>query len=317
MRFIPLLLSLSFVVAGDAPAIGLMLAGSATDQGWNQLAKEGLDAVAKRSGARVAMLQKVAQDKAGDELRAFAADGCALVIAHGYEFLTPAAEAAKGSTCKYAVSGADVAKPGNAPLDFDLSQASYQVGLIAGRLTTTGKLGYLGGAPFPSVQACLRGFIAGAKAANPKVEVISAYTSWDDREKNKAQAEAFIGQGVDMLYPNVDAAATGVLEAVVAANTKRTTGLVLAFGCVGDRNGGAAGTFVPASAVIAFEAAFQRLADETAKGTFQEGVRREGLATGTCVLRWNPAFAIAPAIKAEVDAAAAKLIDGTIAVPAQ
>jgi basic membrane protein A len=308
----------SAAAAGESMTIGLMLAGSATDQGWNQLAKDGMDAAAKRLGAKVVLLQKVAQDKAGDELRAFATDGCRLVVAHGYEFLTPAVEAARtATTARFAVSGADVERPGIATLDFDLSQASYQIGMIAGRLTRTNKLGYLGGAPFPSVQACLRGFTAGAKAVNPAVEVVAAYTSWDDREKNKAQTEAFLRAGVDQIYPNVDAAATAVLEAVAAANVGRAAGAqVNAYGCVGDRNGAeGAGRFVPASAVISFENAFLHLAESVAAGSFATGVHREGIATGTCVIRRNPAVALPEDLVTAIEAAGKKLATGELTIP--
>src|SRR4051812_5349912 len=115
----------SFAAAADAPLkVALICSGSTTDGGWNQLAKDGIDAVAKELGAKIVVEQKITADKAGDEMRANAADGCDLVIAHGYEFLTPAAEVAKsGGKTKYAVSGADSAKDGIATIDFDLSQA--------------------------------------------------------------------------------------------------------------------------------------------------------------------------------------------------
>ncbi|HEX3133219.1 MAG TPA: BMP family ABC transporter substrate-binding protein, partial [Planctomycetota bacterium] len=136
------LLSLMVVVgfAAEPLKIGLLCSGSVTDGGWNQLAKDAIEQVKKDLKAEVSILQKVTQDKAGDELRAYAADGYDLVIAHGYEFLTPAAEVAAGTKMKIAMSGADVARPGIITLDFDVSQASYQLSIIAGKLTKTGKL---------------------------------------------------------------------------------------------------------------------------------------------------------------------------------
>src|SRR5450432_630512 len=133
--------------ADDKPLkLALICAGSVTDGGWNQLAKEGMDAVKAKLGAAVSIIQKVSQDKAGDEMRDYAADHYDLVIAHGYEFLNPAAEAAKASPgTRFAVSGADTAKPGIITIDFDLSQASYQVGMLAAKLSKNGKLGFIGG----------------------------------------------------------------------------------------------------------------------------------------------------------------------------
>lgn len=308
--------------AGEALKIGLILAGSAADNGWNQLAAEAIAQVKTKLGAQVSVIQKVTQDKAGDELRDYAADGFHLVIAHGYEFLNPAAEAAKGGTAtRFAVSGADVAKPGIVTLDFDLSQASYQLGIIAGRMTKTGKLGFVGGAPFPSVKACYRGFLAGARSVKPEITVAEAYTSWDEPVKSKAQTEAFLRQGIDLVYHDVDAASRGVFEAIREHNVKKLTGEVYVFGCVADQNANPiCASHTLASAVIRLDTAFLRLAIAVRDGAFKPGVERENIALGTCVAVLNPALLgtlLTPALQAEVEEAGKKLAAGTITIPAE
>ena len=308
--------------AGEALKVGLILAGSATDGGWNQLAADALAQVKTKLGAQVAVIQKVTQDKAGDELRDYAADGYQLVIAHGYEFLNPAAEAAKTITAtKFAVSGADVAKPGIATLDFDLSQASYQLGIIAGRMTKTGKLGFLGGAPFPSVKACYRGFVAGAKSVKPDVTVAEAYTSWDEPVKSKSQTEAFLRQGIDLVYHDVDAASRGVFEAIRERNVKDPASPVYVFGSVADQNANPiCASHTLASAVIRLDTTFLRLATAVRDGSFKPGIERENIALGTCVAVLNPTLVgslLTPAIQAEVEEAGKKLAAGTISVPTE
>jgi basic membrane protein A len=320
-RFV-LLLALVFALPAAEPLkIGLLCTGSVTDGGWNQLAKEAIEQVKKDLKAEVSILQKVTQDKAGDELRAYAADGYDLVIAHGYEYLTPAAEVAAGTKMKIAVSGADVARPGIVTLDFDVSQASYQLGVIAGTLTKTGKLGFIGGAPFPSVKACYRGFVAGAKSVRPDVTIAEAYTSWDEPVKSKQQAEAFFAQGIDLVYPNVDAASRGVFEAVKERNAKDPTMPVYVFGCVADHN---ANPICPghtlASAVIRLDATFRAVAASVTDKSFAPGVVRENLARGTCVAVLNPKL-IGGVLTAEIQSLVAKagkdLIAGGIAIPAE
>lgn len=317
-----LLLVATAASAGEALKIGLILAGSATDGGWNQLAADALAQVKVKLGAQVSVIQKVTQDKAGDELRDYAADGYQLVIAHGYEFLNPAAEAAKTITAtKFAVSGADVAKPGIATLDFDLSQASYQLGIIAGRLTKSGKLGFVGGAPFPSVKACYRGFLAGAKSVKPEITVAEAYTSWDEPVKSKSQTEAFLRQGIDLVYHDVDAASRGVFEAIREHNAKNVAAPVYVFGCVADQNANPiCAAYTPASAVIKLDTTFIRLATAVRDGGFKPGIERENIALGTCVAVLNPALTgtlLTPAIQAEVEEAGRKLAAGTITIPAE
>jgi basic membrane protein A and related proteins len=317
---------LLFVVMVALPAeerlkIGLLCTGSVTDGGWNQLAKEALDQVKREMQAEVVVLQKVTQDKAGDELRTFAADGFHLVIAHGYEYLTPATEVAATTPMKIVVSGADVARPGIVTLDFDVSQASYQLGVIAGTLSKTGKLGFIGGAPFPSVKACYRGFLAGARSVRADVTVAEAYTSWDEPVKSKAQAEAFFAQGIDFVYPNVDAASRGVFEAVKERNVKDPTKPVYAFGCVADHN---ANPHCPqhllASAVIRLDAAFRAVTESVRDNTFTPGVVRENLARGTCVTVLNPMLVgtvLSADLQAKVAQAGKDLVGGVVVIPAQ
>lgn len=307
--------------AAEPLKIGLLCTGSVTDGGWNQLAKEGIEQVRKDLKAEVVVLQKVTQDRAGDELRTFAADGFDLVIAHGYEYLVPAAEVATTTTMKIAVSGADVAKPGISTLDFDVSQASYQLGVIAGRMTKSGRLGFIGGAPFPSVKACYRGFLAGAKAVRPDVTVAEAYTSWDEPVKSKQQAEAFFAQGIDLVYPNVDAASRGVFEAVKERNARGPGDPVWVFGCVADHNANPhCPDHILASAVIRLDATFRAVADAVVAKTFTAGVVRENLARGTCVTVLNPRL-VGGVLTAELQAQVAKagedLVAGRIVIPAQ
>ncbi len=315
----PLLLPAWGVLSAAEVSVALITTGSTNDGGWSQLAKEGIDQLAKK-GAKTTVVQKVAADQAATELRDLSADGYQLVIAHGYEYLTPASEVAKTiTTTKFAVSGADVERPGIVSIDFDVSQASYQLGIIAGRLTRSGKLGFIGGGKFPSVVACYRGFVAGAKSVRPDVTVAEAYSSWDNVAQNKAQAEAFIAQGIDQIYPDVDAAARGIYEAVKEHNTAKPTDLVWTYGCVGDANANpAAGAWTVASAVIKLDNAFGHIAKMAADGTWKPGVVRENLATGTCVAVLSPTIAatvLTPALRAEVATAGTALIAGTIIIP--
>ena len=317
-----LLLAFVFALPAAEPLkIGLICSGSVTDGGWNQLAREALEQVKKELKAEISILQKVTQDKAGDELRAYAADGFDLVIAHGYEFLTPAAEVAGGTRMKIVVSGADVARPGIVTLDSDVSQASYQLGVIAGKLTKSGKLGFVGGAPIPSVKACSRGFLAGAKSVRADVTMAEAYTSWDEPVKSKQQTEAFFAQGIDLVYHDVDAASRGVFEAVKERNAKDSGKPVYVFGCVADQN---ANSICPdhilASAVIRLDAAFRMVATSVTNKNFIPGVVRENLARGTCVAVLNPKLlgkVLTAEIQALVEQAGKDLITGKITIPAE
>ena len=307
--------------ADSAPfKVALLLAGSATDGGWNQLAKDGIGALTTELHASVSVIQKVSGYKAGDELRDYAADGYDLVIAHGYEFLNPTAEAAKSSPkTRFAVSGADQARPGIITIDFDLSQASYQIGMLAARLSKSGRIGFIGGDKFPSVLACYRGLCAGARSIRPDIIAVDAYTGWDQPARSMAQAEAFFAQGVDVIYHDVDAASQGVFEAVKERNAAKGPGAAYVFGSVADQNANPiCPEATPASAVILLDQVFLRVARSVKDGSFRPGLVRENISVGTCVLHLNPAALgtiIPPTWQQEVAEAGRRLAAGEIVIP--
>ncbi|MEK7411895.1 MAG: BMP family ABC transporter substrate-binding protein, partial [Planctomycetota bacterium] len=216
-----------------------------------------------------------------------------------------------------AVSGADVAKPGIITLDFDLSQASYQVGILAARVSKSGKLGFLGGAKIPSVLGCLRGFTAGAQSVRPDVTVAAAYPGWDQPSEAKAQTEAMFRAEVDVVYQDVDAASRGVFEAVSEA--AKAGKAVWAIGSCADQNANpACAERMLASAVIRLDRAFRRLADATIAGSFKPGLVTEGLANDACIAVLNPKLVgsvITPAMQSEISEAGKLLTSGKLVIP--
>jgi basic membrane lipoprotein Med (substrate-binding protein (PBP1-ABC) superfamily) len=299
--------------------IALICSGSVTDGGWNQEGKNAILAVEKKLHARVSILEHISPARAVDVMRSYAMRGYNLVIGHGYEFLIPATQvAAMGRKTKFAVSGADTTKPGVLTLNFDLAQPSYQLGVLAAMLSKTGRIGFIGGEAIPSVVACYRGFAAGARSVNPKIKVAAAYTSWDQPALSKSQAQAFIQQGIDVIYQNVDAASRGVFEAVARTNKTGHGDPVYVLGSNSDQNNNSVcGRYTPASAVIRLDRAFLAVARQVQRGTFKAGVATENLNNGVCVVVLNPKLigtVITPAMQKAVARAGRDMLTGKVHV---
>lgn len=82
----------------------------------------------------------------------------------------------------------------------DLYQMYYLNGLMAGALTKSDKIGYVGAFPIPEVVRHINAFALGAKAANPDVKVhVRWIYAWVGPEKAKEAAEALIAEGCDAL----------------------------------------------------------------------------------------------------------------------
>ncbi len=266
--------------------VGLVTPGSITDAAWNSGAYHGLEAIRDSLGVPVSHVEArtpAAQDEA---LRAYAAQGYALVFAHGYEFQDPAerVSAEYPLTVFIVTSGARTMK-NVSPMIFRLDEASYLAGMVAGRLTTSNLIGFVGGVELPPVKAAYEGWVNGATAVNPKVRSRSTYlNNWDDAALGREAALALIRAGVDVFHHNADAAALGVFQAA-----KETPG-VLVFGANADQSA-LAPAIVPGSAMIDLPRAFLAIAHEVHKGNFAPRVIVFGLEGGVVRYAANPAFA--------------------------
>jgi len=82
----------------------------------------------------------------------------------------------------------------------EFHQLYYLNGLMAGALTKTDKVGYVGAFPFPEVVRHIDAFALGVKAANPDAEVhVRWIYSWYDPTAATEAAEALIAEGIDAL----------------------------------------------------------------------------------------------------------------------
>jgi basic membrane protein A and related proteins len=81
-------------------------------------------------------------------------------------------------------------------------------GTIAGRMTKSNKIGYIGSFPIPEVIMGINSYYLHAKKVNPAVEltVVWAYT-WFDPAKEADSAKAMIEQGVDVIASHTDSTA--------------------------------------------------------------------------------------------------------------
>ncbi len=269
--------------------MAFICSGSITDGGWNQEGRDAAVKVAKALHAKLAVLEHVTPIRAVSIMRDFCRRHFGLIIGHGYEFLVPATQVEKmGTRTQFAISGADKVEPGVTTLNFDLRQPSFELGALAAMISKTGKIGFIGGEAIPSVEACYRGFKAGARSINPKIRVAQAYTNWDQTALSKTQAEAFLQQGVDVIYQNVDAASQGVFEAVKQANASHHR-KVFVFGCNGNQNNNpTCGSYTLASAVIRLDRAFMKVATLAKDHKLKPGVINETMANHVCIVVLNP-----------------------------
>ena len=289
--------------------VGLITPGSIADAAWNSGAYQGLLRIRDSLGLAVSHVEARTPAEQTEALRTYAAQGYDLVFAHGFEFQDPAERvSAEYPRTVFIVTSGRRSRGNVSPLIFRLEDASYLAGMVAGGLTKTDVLGFIGGIKLPPIEAAYYGWLNGAKAVNPAIRSRQVYlNSFDDAAAGREAALALIAAGADMFHHNADAAALGLFQAV-----KERQG-VYVFGANADQSGLAPG-HVLGSAVIDLPRAFLLVASEVRSGTFRPHVEVFGLKSGVVRYQANPAVdsLIPQALSGRIRAAADSIAAGTL-----
>ena len=185
--YIPLLciLAIGFILVGNIDLnakghekfkVAMLLPGSISDAGWNALAYEGLVAIEKQLGAETSHAETRTPSDQEEQFRSYALDGYNIVFGHGYEFQDPAkAVAPDFPETIFITSSGGTITDNISPVNFRVEEPAYLLGMMAGMMTKTNKLGVMGGQNIPSVNSTFMAFEGGAKSVNPDVEVSWVY----------------------------------------------------------------------------------------------------------------------------------------------
>jgi basic membrane protein A len=295
--------------SSDEIQVGLITPGSIADAAWNSGAYQGLQQIRDSLGLAISHVEARTPSEQDEALRAYAAQGYDLVFAHGFEFQDPAERvSAQYPKTIFIVTSGRRAKGNVAPLIFRLEEASYLAGMIAGGLTRSDAIGFVGGIKLPPIEAAYEGWVNGAKAINPGVQTRQIYlNTFDDAAAGREAALALIRVGVDMFHHNADAAALGVFQAA-----KETDG-VFVFGS-NDDQAHLAPDRVIGSAVIDLPRALLMVAREVKAGTFEPRTEAFGLSSGVIRYVPNPSLEsmVHESLRSRVQAAADSIAAGTL-----
>jgi basic membrane lipoprotein Med (substrate-binding protein (PBP1-ABC) superfamily) len=280
-----------------------------SDAAWNSGAYAGLLQIRDSLGAQVSQVEARTPGEQEDNLRRYAAEGYALVFGHGFEFQGAAERVSAQFPRTIFIITSGERQTGNvSPLVFQFHEATYLAGMLAGGLTRSGVIGFVGGIELPPIKLGYQGWINGASSVNHAVQTRSVYlNSFDDVAAGREAALQLIRLGADMLHHNADAAALGLFQAV-----KESPG-VFAFGANADQTALAPGRVI-GSALIDLPRAFLLVGREVKAGTFTSRVESFGLASGVVRYVPNPALAasVPPELSARVDAARDSIIAGLL-----
>lgn len=301
----------------DKVKIGMITdVGGVNDESFNQSSWEGLQAVEKELGKdkiEVKVLESTQDADYDSNIDQFIDQEMDLIIGVGYKLEKAIAKASKAyPEQQFAiVDHAYETQPENVTsLLFEDNASAYLTGLIAGKMTKTNKVGFIGGMEGVVISKFENGFKAGAKDANPDVEVSVQYAnSFSDQALGKSIANQMIKNSVDVVFSAAGAVGTGAIEAV-KENDK------MAIGVDRDQNS-LAPDHVITSAMKNIDVAVGNLAKAFVDGSYKSGeVIIGSLATGGVGIAPTSEKNVPKEVLEYVEAQTKEIIDGKIKVPA-
>jgi basic membrane protein A len=225
--------------------------GGIDDKSFNELAYKGLLRAKNELGVETQYYQpsQPADRKTG--LRQFASKNFDLIIGVGFIFSDDMIGMAKDfPSLKFAcidmVDKPDAEIPPNlVGLKFREEQGAYLVGSLAGLLTKTKKVGFVGGMNVPLIHKFEAGYRAGVKHVAPDVDVVVNYAgetpkAFEDPETGKNRAIEQYKSGVDIIFHASGKTGLGVFQAAKELNK-------LAIGVDADQYGEAPGNVLTSS----------------------------------------------------------------------
>ena len=231
-------------------------------QKWDARLHQGLEAAKAKGDIEYVFSEKVANTDYIRVLREYCESGVKLIVGEAFGISKEARKVADEYPEIAFLMGDPFEPHGTNFSVFDnyIHEPCYLMGILAGSMTKTNKLGMVGGYPIGEVNRLFHAFIEGARSVNPEIQYkVTFIGSWYDPPKAKEAAFAQIEAGADVLY----AERAGVVDAA------REKGII-AFGNVNDMNKEENGTdVVVTSALWHMEAAIAHAIALVKAGSFK------------------------------------------------
>ncbi|GAA0863307.1 BMP family lipoprotein [Paraclostridium tenue] len=288
--------------------------GGVNDQSFNQSAWEGLEKAKKDLGIEANYIESKQESDYATNVETAIDNGADLVIGVGFKLEKAIGDAAKAyPEEKFALIDADFGgkPPKNVEsIMFNAQEASYLVGLVAGKLTESNKVGFVGGMESPLIESFEVGYEAGVKAVKPDAVVVAQYANnFADPAKGKSITNQMISNGVDIVFHAAGDTGNGVIEAAKEAGKK-------AIGVDRDQNSIAPETVIT-SAVKRVDVGVYNTVKNLVDGKFEGGsVVTYGLNENGVGVAETTKEDVAPDILEFVNQQGDKIKSGEIKVPA-
>ena len=192
-----------------------------------QMGKTGIEAAGQKYGADVKTYESKTAAERMENVNAAVAEGANIVVVLGFEFADILKEVAPSApdTQFLIVDQCIENQPANVHCAvFREYEASYLMGVAAGMLTQSKKVGVVGALDIPFLHRYTDGYAQGVKSVNPDATVdirwVGGENPFADPVRAKEQAVAMNAAGADYIYTATAGGDFGVFEAAKEKNFK-------------------------------------------------------------------------------------------------
>ena len=211
---------------------------------------------------------------------------------------------------------------------FREQEASYLAGAAAALKSETGTIGFIGGWKAIGIWSFLAGYEAGARAADARVTILSAWAGdWPDASVFKSPDEAnalargMFANGADVVFGAAGPAGLGIVQAAAELSSEERQLWVIGVDTDWYEGQSPLGYYVPrawrqhilTSVMKRYDVAVYEALKRTAAGDVPPAVRVYGLESGLVDIAYSGGFL--DAVRPVLQDLRAKVIAGEIAVP--
>lgn len=196
--------------SSDEPLkVAFVYVGPVGNAGWSFAHDQGRRAVEARFGSRVqtTFIENVPEfDEKGDAFRELARQGNRMIFGTTFGYMEPI-QSASAAFPDVKFENAEGFKTASNVRTYAARtyESAYLAGILAGHMTRTNRIGFVGSIPMPEIISVINAYTLGARSVNAKIRTNVVWVnSWFNPPAEDQAARELMRAGADILFQSTD-----------------------------------------------------------------------------------------------------------------
>jgi simple sugar transport system substrate-binding protein len=197
------------IATAEATKVGFVYLTTAGDHGWTYAHELGRQMVEEKFGDDVVTtyVENVTEGPDATRIiRELAQQGNEIIFTTSFGYMEPTLKVSKEfPNVKFEHMTGYKRTPNMATSNIRFYEGRYVQGVVAGLMTTSNKIGYIGAYPISEVIMGINAFAQGMRSVNPDASISVIWANaWYDPVKEAAATKVHIAEGADILAQHTD-----------------------------------------------------------------------------------------------------------------